>query len=253
MARRGDAPDDRYDDDYNDDFEGRRPRRRGRDSRSPGRERPPFLLRFFSWIGIILLCFVAGYLGTSWMVRSLNTRSLLKPENRVENGEDLKALTEPLGLRKGSLSPPQEWCKAKAALSGVRGDIQQVSLRLYFLKNGGLAEDVRPFLARPQEDNIRDAVQTLLAMSGIEGAESNVRVLHVFRSADTVYLDCSRGFAAALSKLGQRNSQFLVTGIVRTMQDNFPPIVKVRFLIDGAVSSGGAPIDLTVPWQLPRA
>ena len=94
MARRGDAPDDRYDDDYNDDFEGRRPRRRGRDSRSPGRERPPFLLRFFSWIGIILLCFVAGYLGTSWMVRSLNTRSLLKPENRVENGEDLKALTE---------------------------------------------------------------------------------------------------------------------------------------------------------------
>ena len=94
MARRGDAPDDRYDDDYNDDFEGRRPRRRGRDSRSPGRERPPFLLRFFSWIGIILLCFVAGYLGTSWMVRSLNTRSLLKPENRVENREDLKVLTE---------------------------------------------------------------------------------------------------------------------------------------------------------------
>ena len=177
------------------------------------------------------------------MVRSLNTRSLLKPENRVENGEDLKALTE--SERKKE--------KAKAALSGVRGDIQQVSLRLYFLKNGGLAEDVRPFLVRPQEDNIRDAVQTLLTMSGIEGAESNVRVLHVFRSADTVFLDCSRGFAAALSKMGQRDSQFLVTGIVRTMQDNFPPVVKVRFLIDGAVSSGGAPIDLTVPWQLPRA
>ena len=158
MARRGDAPDDRYDDDYNDDFEGRRPRQRGQDSRSPGRERPPFLLRFFSWIGIILLCFVAGYLGTSWMVRSLNTRSLLKPENRVENGEDLKALTES--------EKEKEKEKAKAALSGVRGDIQQVSLRLYFLKNGGLAEDVRPFLARPQEDNIRDAVQTLLTMSG---------------------------------------------------------------------------------------
>ena len=110
------------------------------------------------------------------MVRSLNTRSLLKPENRVENGEDLKALTE--SERKKE--------KAKAALSGVRGDIQQVSLRLYFLKNGGLAEDVRPFLVRPQEDNIRDAVQTLLTMSGIE------------------------------------------------------------------VSSSGAPIDLTVPWQLPR-
>ena len=80
-----------------------------------------------------------------------------------------------------------------------------------------------------------------------------MRVLHVFRSADTVYLDMSGGFAAALSRLGQRSSQFLVTGIVRTMQDNFPPIVKVRFLVDGALSSGGAPIDLTVPWQLPRS
>ena len=56
------------------------------------------------------------------MVRSLNTRSLLKPENRVENGEDLKALTES--------EKEKEKKKTKTALSGVRGDIQQVSLRL---------------------------------------------------------------------------------------------------------------------------
>ena len=104
-----------------------------------------------------------------------------------------------------------------------------------------------------KEDNVKDAVHTLLSLSGFEGVEAGVRVLHVFRSADTVFLDFSGNFAAALSKLGQRNSQFLVTGIVRTMQDNFPPVVKVRFLLDGAVSSSGAPIDLTVPWQLPRS
>lgn len=239
MIRRGDEPVDRYEDDYEDDYGDRRPRRRARDSRHSGRERPPILLRFLSWIGIILLCFVAGYLGTSWMMRFLNTRSLLKPENRVENREDLKTLTESE--------------KARSAPSGVRGDIQQVGLRLYYLKNGGLVEESRSFLVRPQEDNIRDAVHALLSLSGLEGAEVGVRVLHVFRSADTVYLDMSGGFAAALSRLGQRSSQFLVTGIVRTMQDNFPPIVKVRFLIDGALSSGGAPIDLTVPWQLPRS
>lgn len=237
MIRRGDEPVDRYGDDYEDDFEGRRPRRRLRDSRHPERERPPLLLRLLSWLGIVLLCFVAGYLGTSWMMRSLNTRSLLKPENRVENGEDLKKLTESE--------------RAKAA-AGAKGDVQQLNLKLYYLKDGGLAEASRSFVSRPQEDNIGDAVHALLSMSGIEGAESTVRVLHVFRSADTVFLDLSGGFSSALSKLGQRSSQFLVTGIVRTMQDNFPPIVKVRFLIDGAVSSGGAPIDLTVPWQLPR-
>ena len=173
------------------------------------------------------------------MMRFLNTRSLLKPESRVESSEDLKTLTESE--------------KARAALSGAKGDIQQVGLRLYYLKNGGLVEESRSFLVRPQEDNIRDAIHALLSLSGLEGTEAGVRVLHVFRSADTVYLDMSGGFAAALSRLGQRSSQFLVTGIVRTMQDNFPPIVKVRFLVDGALSSGGAPIDLTVPWQLPRS
>lgn len=239
MVRRGEAPVDRYEEDYEDDFGVRRPRRRGGDSRSSGRERPPLLLRLLSWIGVILLCFVAGYLGTSWMMRSLNTRSLLKPGNRVENSDELKALKESE--------------KAKAVLSGARGDIPQVNLRLYHLKDGGLAEVSRPFLSAPQEDNIKDAVHALLSLSGVEGADSGVRLLHVFRSADTVFLDFSGGFSAVLSKMGQRSSQFLVTGIVRTMQENFPPIVKVRFLIDGAVSSGGAPIDLTVPWQLPRS
>ena len=239
MVRRGDAPVDRYGNDYEDDFGDRMGRRRVRDSRSSGRERPPLLLRLLSWLGIILLCFVAGYLGTSWMMRSLNTRSLLKPENRVENGEDLKNLMESE--------------KAKAALAGARGDLQKLNLKLYYLKDGGLAEETRSFLTRTQEDNVKDAVHTLLSLSGFEGVEAGVRVLHVFRSADTVFLDFSGSFAAALSKLGQRNSQFLVTGIVRTMQDNFPPVVKVRFLLDGAVSSSGAPIDLTVPWQLPRS
>lgn len=239
MVRRGDAPLDRYEEDYEDDFGGRRPRRRGRDSRSSGRERPPLLLRLLSWIGVILLCFVAGYLGTSWMMRSLNTRSLLKPENRVENSGDLKVLTESE--------------QAKVPPAGTRGDVQQISLRLYHLKDGGLAEATRSFLSCPQEDNIKEAVHALLSLSGVEGVDSGVRVLHVFRSAETVFLDFSGGFTAALSQMGLRSSQFLVTGIVRTMQENFPPIVKVRFLIDGAVSSGGAPIDLTVPWQLPRS
>ena len=239
MARRGDAPVDRYREDYEDEFVGRRARRGTRDSRASGRERPPLLLRLLSWLGIILLCFVAGYLGTSWMMRSLNTRFLLKPENRVENGEDLKRLTEAE--------------RARNALSGVKGQIPQVALKLHYLKDGGLVKETRTFLSRTQEDNIQDAIHTLLSLSGVEGADSGVRVLHVFRSADTVFLDFSGNFAAALSKLGQRNSQFLVTGIVLTMKENFHPIVKVRFLLDGAVPSGGAPIDLAVPWQLPSS
>jgi len=39
---------------------------------------------------------------------------------------------------------------------------------------------------------------------------------------------------------------------VRTMNENFSPIVQVRFLVDGKEQKGGAPVDLSVPWRLPR-
>ena len=235
MVRREDNPAGRYRDEEDFDW---RSRRRGREARKAEKKRAPLMLRLLSWLGVILFCFVAGYLGTSWMMGFLNTRFLQK-DNRVENRQELEAFTE------------KERSRPVPVSSGQKLDVQQLSLKLYHLKNGGLAEETRRFVSHAQEDNIRDAVHAVLVLSGIETAENGVRVLHVFRGADTVFLDLSGAFAQALAKLGQRNSQFLITGIVRTMQDNFPPIVKVRFLIDGAVASAGAPVDLTVPWQLP--
>jgi len=37
------------------------------------------------------------------------------------------------------------------------------------------------------------------------------------------------------------------------MSENFSPIVQVRFLVDGKEQQGNAPVDLSVPWRLPRA
>ncbi|NLL36117.1 MAG: GerMN domain-containing protein [Fretibacterium sp.] len=238
-ARRGDY-DERYDDDY-EAVRGARSARRRPPRTRPARERKkaPLLLRFLSWVGVILLCFVAGYLGTSWMMRFLSTRFLLKPEGNVENAQDLKEFEARSRERERALE------KGASPLQGA-------TVRLYHPEGGGLKEVAFHAVSSVQEENIRDSVLKLLSLSGPEVAGKNVELRHVFRKADTVFLDFSDSFASALSALGAQSSSLLITGIVRTLRDNFPPIDKVRFLINSRVTNSGAPVDLTVPWQLPN-
>ena len=105
-------------------------------------------------------------------------------------------------------------------------------------------------VARAQEDNIGDALRGVLSLSGVPDADKIV-LLHVFRNGDTVYLDLSSPFVTALNSMRQRQSLLLLTGIVRTMQENFSPIVQVRFLIDSKLPAPGGPVDLTVSWKMP--
>ncbi|MCR5346525.1 MAG: GerMN domain-containing protein [Fretibacterium sp.] len=187
-------------------------------------------------MGVILLCFVLGYLGTNILTDTLNKKLLLKPENRVENQEDLRAMEEAERNRPASPASGES--------------IQQIALSLYHVKGDTVVEEKRKFVARTKEDNIKDALDTVFSLSGIPGADQ-VRLLHVFRNAETAFLDFSSGFVSTLSSLGQRKSLLLLTSIVRTMQDNFSPITQVRFLIDSKTPPSGSVVDLTVPWKMP--
>ena len=227
-----------YRDEYEDEIE-RRPKRPRRDQRPVSRRKDtPLMLRVLSWLGVILLCFVAGYLGTSWVMDALNEKLLLKPENRVENQSDLAKLN-------AAVERDREEAAARS------GNVQQISLKLYSVKDGRIAEPVRKsFVSRLKEDNMAEAVKSVLALSGVPGADK-ISVLHVFRSAETAYLDLSSAFVSALASMGQRESLLLLTAIVRTMEENFQPVVQVRFLIDSKSPSPGGPVDLTVVWKMP--
>ena len=227
-----------YRDEYEDEIE-RRPKRPRRDQRPVSRRKDtPLMLRVLSWLGVILLCFVAGYLGTSWLMDALNEKLLLKPENRIENQSDLAKLNEAVERER----------EAAAARSG---NVQQISLKLYSVKNGRIAEPVRKsFVSRLKEDNMAEAVKSVLALSGVPGVDK-ISVLHVFRSAETTYLDLSAAFVSALASMGQREGLLLLTAIVRTLEENFQPGVQVRFLIDSRSPSPGGPVDLTVVWKMP--
>ncbi|MBR2207531.1 MAG: GerMN domain-containing protein [Synergistaceae bacterium] len=199
----------------------------------------PLLLKILSWLGIILLCFVLGYLGTSWFVDFLNRKLLLKPENRIENQEDLNEfnVSEQERILNDTLKNPSE-------------NVKQISLNLYHVKNDTIAETRQNFVSRTPEDNIRDAVSAVVSLSGMPQAEK-IKLLHVFRLQDTAFLDMSGQFASSIESAGQRKSLLLLTGIVRTVQENFSPISQIRFLIDSKPPKSGGTVDLSAPWKMP--
>ncbi|MBQ7154947.1 MAG: GerMN domain-containing protein [Synergistaceae bacterium] len=196
----------------------------------------PLLLRILSWLGIILLCFVLGYLGTSWFMDFLNRKLLLKPENRIETQEDFTEFQEAENERN-----IQETSRNGA-------DVQQISLNLYHVKGDTLAETRKNFVSRTKEDNIRDAVEEILSLSGAP----KMKLLHVFRNDETAFLDMPGQFASAISSMGKRKSLLLLTGLVRTLQENFSPITQIRFLIDSQPPKSGGEVNLAAPWKMPK-
>ena len=219
----------------------RRPVQRAaqRDPEQEESKSAPLLLRVLSWLGVILLCFVLGYLGTSWVMDFLSKKLLLKPENRIENQEDLTEYEE----------AERERTSREALSSG--SNVQQVSLSLYHVKGDALAEMRKNFVSGTKEDNIRGAVEEILTLSGVPNA-AKIKLLHVFRNGETAFLDMPGQFASALDSMGQRKSQLLLTGLVRTLQENFSPLTQVRFLIDSKAPKSGGTVNLAATWKMPK-
>lgn len=186
-----------------------------------------------------MLCFVLGYIGTSWVTNFLNRKLFLKPDNRIENQEDLQNYNE-----------VEQERTTQRALSTPEGS-RQVSLSIYHVVNDAITETKRNFLARTPEENIREAVSEIISLSRIPGAD-RIKLLHVFRNSDTAFLDMPEQFASALDNAGQHKSLLLLTSIVRTLQDNFPPLSQVRFLIDSKPPKSGGVVDLSSVWKLPK-
>ncbi|MDI9389226.1 MAG: GerMN domain-containing protein [Synergistota bacterium] len=226
----------RRDDDYEDDYDlrrdggARRPARR--DDRAGGRK-APLLVRLIAWSGVLVFCFAAGYVGTSIALRMLNRQGILQREDVASNPGDAERIMK---------EEPKE----------IKLNAKKVSFTFYYPREGSLVSESAEFLSGIMEDDIRQVVTRILSSTG-SGAAADVRLLNLFRSGDTLYLNFNAPFLGFLSAGGAKESALFITGVVQTMSENFSPIVQVRFLVDGKEQQGNAPVDLSVPWRLPRA
>jgi len=197
-----------------------------RDKKKP---KPPLLLRLLAWCGVILFCFVAGYVGTEYIVMNIF-------------GFDKPWPTSDSNVGKNDFDVPTN--EELADLGALGLDIQKATFSVFYPMDGELISENVDVISRTLEDNIQEAVLRILKLSGID----TVSVLHVFRDIETVYLDLSTPFMEALNELGGQAGTLLINGIVRTMNENFS-LTKVRFLVDSKIVSSGASVDLAAVWQ----
>ncbi len=200
-------------------------------------KKTPLMLKLLSILGLIMMCIVAGYAGTSWLMDMLNQKWLLKPENRIENQEDLARLQD---------------SENKRAEKILNSGNSQVSYILYHVNEDNISEVRKNFLSRTQEDNMSDVFENILLLSNVPDNDK-IKVLHVFLKDDTVFFDLSAQFEKSLELLGQRSSLLLLTGIVKSMTENFKPVTQVRFLIESKTPKSGGAVDLSNAWRMPES
>ena len=227
---KGKADDDRSDDrsrenrddDYEDDDEF--------EEEEDDSKKAPLLVRIFAWIALLAIFFVCGYLGANYFFNWADKKGGPRIGNVVGNGTEAARVSVGANSSNGS---------GNVKYNLYIPDGTTFTEREIEIKKGMIEEDIEK-VASVYIDGLKE----------MKMLDNKVGVINVFRSGDWLYLDMTGAFSSSLKTLGKDKAAIVITGLVRTMKDNFPPIKKVKFYIDGKESGEKTPADLTRPWEI---
>jgi hypothetical protein len=175
---------------------------------------------------VLLLLFTLGYFGTGIALKWVDKKGGPQ-ETTIVSGQ------EPVPGEKGVPSGP--------------------GYKVYSLKGDQITESRTSTNGGLMEADLREVLQTLFGLLKAEGLlDPQSAVLHLFRTGDLLYLDVNEACTRSISALPVQKANLVVTGIARTVIENFRPITRVRFLVNGRESQEKSPVDLTGAWQLTR-
>lgn len=195
----------------------------------------PMPMRLLAWTALIAIFFAVGYGATSMLFRWMDARGGGRhPDNFVANQADAEKLIA--NMKSADETSVREGA-GLYTLSIPEGD-------------GFSTRQIRCDSAI-REDNIQLTLSAYLdAAKEGKMLDSAAQCLNIFQSGEWLYINVNEGFMTSLKALGANRSKYLLTGLVKSMSDNFAPINKVKFYINGSEAKGKDPVDLTSPWAL---
>jgi len=207
-----------------DETEGRLRERTVR--RQPPEAKAPWILRLVSWSAVMLLLFTLGYFGTGLVLKWVDSKGGPQ-ETTVVSG--------------------------KEPVLGEAPKVSRNAYRVYSLKGDRLTESRVETAGGLMESDLREVLQNLFSLLQTEGVlNSQSAVLHLFRAGDLLYLDVNDACVRSIASLPPEKANLVMTGVVRTIIENFRPVTRVRFLVNGKESTDTTPVNLAVAWQLAR-
>ncbi len=189
--------------------------------------RSPYAVRLAAQVGVMAIFLAAGYYGTDLFLKMLDTHDVVKQENVVSNAEELQKLL--------------------AADHSDERLASQRELTVYPLGAEGMVRASLKVLSDIQEDEIMLAVKTVFAETS-ESWANQIEPKHVYRDGVTAYIDLPVSFSRGLADMGEDRALLMMTGLVRTIVENFPPVKQVFFLQDGRWVTNAGKIRLSEPW-----
>lgn len=195
----------------------------------------PLPMRMLAWVSLIAIFFAIGYGATSMIFKWMDGQGGRKhPGNLVSNRtEAVKLISATRSADEATVRDDSMLC----TLSIPEGDsFSTRSIRCdRSIREDNMQQTLSAYLDEVKERKLLDP---------------GVQCLNVFQSGEWLYVNINESFMTSLKALGAEKSRFLLTGLVKTMSDNFAPVNKVKFYIDGSEAKGKDPVDLTMPWGL---
>jgi hypothetical protein len=199
----------------------------GERSRGSTGRRSPKIVRALVFLSFVAMFMAGGYYSADLFLKLLDRKNVVKQQNVVSNAEDLQKLL--------AAGQTDELVASRRELA------------VYPLGEEGMLRASLKVLSDIQEDEIMLALRTVFAETSERWANQIVPK-HVYRDGVNAYIDLPASFTEGLAKLPEQRALLMLTGIVRTVVENFPPVKQVYFLINGRWVTNVGKIRLSEPW-----
>ncbi|MDY3868662.1 MAG: GerMN domain-containing protein [Pyramidobacter sp.] len=208
----------------------RRPRAPRTSREEKKQKKVPLFFRLCAWGALIVIFVAAGYYGTDEGLKLLDRKEMVNQKDVVSDTAQLQKLLD-------ATSPDDSRLESRK------------SYDIFSLGTEGLVKGNMKILADTQEDEIAEAVKSVFSNSA-EAWTSGIEARHLFRDGVSLYLDLPASFLTGLEGMSEERALLMITGIVRTLVQNFPPVNRVFFLIEGRWVPNVGTIKLSEPWGL---
>jgi hypothetical protein len=215
--------------------------------------RAPLVFRLLAWTSLVVIFFAVGYGATSLAFRWLDSRADSSGENRIPaNVVNTPQQAENLLSQSVQASGPGR------EETGYSADIASPQERGAYVTVTISIPDGNTFKTRQircsgtlREDTMKQTLAAYMdAMKEGKMLSAGAQDINLFQSGDWLYLNMNGGFLESIKANGADKSRMMLTGMVKTMADNFAPINKIKFYVDGKEIRDKKPLDLTAPWGI---
>ncbi|GHV27769.1 hypothetical protein FACS1894167_03370 [Synergistales bacterium] len=194
----------------------------------------PLFLRMVAMGAMLVIVFACGYGIMSLVFKWMDSRNIESPANLASTGQEAENLLAAAKSADTEAANPGTETITLSIPDG--GTFATRDIRC----NSGIREDIMQQAVSAYMDALKESKQL----------DPVAQTKNIFQSGDWLYLNVNQSFFDSIKTLEAEKATFIITGLVRTMARNFPPVNKVKFYVEGKEIKDKKPIDLTMPWSI---